>query len=143
MLTIEELHIHYKNVRARIDNAAKKPAQIKEAPKAPKAPKTEIDWKVVFDGAKEKYGVIKTPYMEIVNEVCKEHDISRELIFSGTRKKNAALVRGIIYDRIRKELGWSYPKIGNIFGKDHTTVLHGIKMALQYRIQNGGEKDEK
>ncbi|MDH5796968.1 MAG: hypothetical protein OEZ19_00260 [Paracoccaceae bacterium] len=128
MLTIEELHMHYKNVRARIENAARK-QQLAEAP--PK-PEPETDWKNVFDDAKEKYGVIQTPFMNILREVCEAHDLKREVIFSRNRSKKVVIARAIIYDRIRKELGWSYPKIGKLFGRDHTTILHGIRLARGY-----------
>jgi len=137
MLTIEELHIHYKNVRERINNAANKKPEVKII-SSTKSANENANWKNVFDDAKEKYGVIKTPYMDIVREVCKAHDIPREIVFSKTRKKNVPLARGLIYDRIRKELGWSYPKIGRLFKVDHTTVLHGIKMARKYKSENEG-----
>lgn len=140
MLTIEELHTHYKNVKARIENAAKKPTQVEEVPKAPKK---ETDWKDVFDDAKEKYGVIQTPFMNIVREVCEANDITRDEIFEKNRSKKLVIARGVIYDRIRKELGWSYPKIGKLFSKDHTTILHGVRLAREYMSQNEGGKNEK
>jgi len=130
MLTIEELHMHYKNVRERIENAARK-QQLAEAP--PKIePEPEADWKNVFDEAKEKYGVIPTPFMDILRDVCKSQGVTRDEIFSRNRNKKLVMARAVIYDRIRKELGWSYPRIGKIFGRDHTTVLHGIRLARGY-----------
>lgn len=140
MLTIEELHMHYKNVRARIDSAARK-QQLAEAPPKP-APAPEADWKNVFDEAKEKYGVIQTPFMNIVREVCETHDVTRDEIFKKNRSKKLVMARGVIYDRIRKELGWSYPKIGKLFGRDHTTILHGVRLAREYMSQNEGGKNE-
>ena len=29
--------------------------------------------------------------------------------------------------RIREALGYSYPRIGRFFGRDHTTVVHGVR----------------
>lgn len=141
-MTIEELHIHYKNVKARIENAARK-QQIAEAPpKLKTEPEPEQEWNSVFDDAKKKYGVIQTPFMNIVREVCEAHDITRNEIFEKNRSKKMVMARGIIYDRIRKELGWSYPKIGKLFGKDHTTILHGVRLAREYMSQNEGGKNE-
>lgn len=128
MLTIEELHMHYKNVRARIENAARK----QQLAAAPPKPEPEPEWKNVFDDAKKKYGVIQTPFMDIVRQTCETHDVTRDAIFSKNRSKKVVMARAIIYDRIRKELGWSYPKIGKLFGRDHTTVLHGIRLARGY-----------
>jgi chromosomal replication initiator protein len=143
MLTIEELHMHYKNVKARIENAAKKPSQMKEVPpKLETEQEPEPKWKSVFDDAKKKYGVIQTPFMNIVREVCEAHDVKRDEIFKKNRSKKLVMARGVIYDRIRKELGWSYPKIGKLFGRDHTTILHGVRLAREYMSQNEGGKNE-
>lgn len=125
MRTIEELQTHYKNVRARIENAAKKqPTETAIAP----SPDDEANWRRAFDVAKEKYGVITTPYMDIVNAVSKESGIPRDVIFSKTRKKPVVMARCIIFDRVRRELGWSFVKIAKLFKMDHTTVLHGIRL---------------
>ena len=132
MLTIEELHTHYKNVRARIENAARKQQLAEAPPKLEPEPEPEADWKNVFDEAKEKYGVIPTPFMDILRDVCKSQGVTRDEIFSRNRNKKLVMTRAVIYDRIRKELGWSYPRIGKIFGRDHTTVLHGIRLARGY-----------
>jgi len=137
MLTIEELQEHYKNVRARIENAAKKkPIEKVIAP----PPDDEDNWKNAFDAAKEKYGVIATPYMDIVNAVSKESGIPRDVIFSKTRKQPVVMARCIIFDRIRSELGWSLVKIAKLFQMDHTTVLHGIRLARGCTGKNEGEK---
>lgn len=135
MLTIEELQAHYKNVRARIENAAKK-TPIEKVIATPTY--DEPNWQNIFDTAKEKYGFIATPFMRIVNEVSKESGIPRDVIFSKTRKKPVVMARYIIFDRVRRELGWSFPKIGKLFKMDHTTVMHGIKMAQKYKNVNEG-----
>jgi len=137
MLTIEELQEHYKNVRARIEDAAKKKPIEKVIPPPPD---DENNWQHAFDAAKEKYGVIKTPFMDIVNDVSKESGIPRDVIFSKTRKKPVVMARCIIFDRVRKELGWSFVKIAKLFKMDHTTVLHGIRLARGYTGKNEGEK---
>jgi len=142
MMTIEELHTHYKNVKARIENAARKQQRAEAPPKLEPEPEPEPEWKNVFDDAKKKYGVIQTPFMNIVREVCEAHDVTRDEIFEKNRSKKMVMARGVIYDRIRKELGWSYPKIGKLFGKDHTTILHGVRLAREYMSQNEGGKNE-
>lgn len=38
--------------------------------------------------------------------------------------------------RIREALGYSYPRIGRFFGRDHTTVVHGVRASA---ARAGGE----
>ncbi len=42
------------------------------------------------------------------------------------RSKTRILLRQAIYLKLRNK-GLSYPEIGEIFKKDHTTILHSIK----------------
>lgn len=129
MKTIEDLHEHYKNVRARINNAAKQQKQVEAQPK----PKPEICWKDIFDNAKEKYGVVRNPYMNIIQEICEEHNLEREILFSKSRKRHIVIARSAAFYRIRQELNWSYPKIARLFNNHHTTVMHGIKIVQKYK----------
>ena len=64
----------------------------------------------------------------IKREVADKHGInvrdlegpSRAIVYSDARQE-------AMY-RIRAETNLSYPRIGQHFGRDHTTVLHGVKM---------------
>ena len=55
-------------------------------------------------------------------------------IFSRNRVKWISAVRGDCIRRIRDKLKWSFPRIGNLFGLDHTTCLHHVHMSGVSRI---------
>jgi chromosomal replication initiation ATPase DnaA len=67
----------------------------------------------------------------IINGACKEFMIDELELHSERRNKRVVKARSIIYLRIRQHLSWSYPRIGKLFGQHHTTVMHGINLALQ------------
>lgn len=44
-----------------------------------------------------------------------------------TKPRGVAVARQILYFLIRKRLGWSFPEIGRRYGRDHSTVIHGVQ----------------
>jgi hypothetical protein len=72
---------------------------------------------------------------EIAAEVFEKYkslDVSYSDLFSIRRKKQHVLARQECFYRVKMETSRSLPEIGRFFGgKDHTTILHGIR---QYRI---------
>lgn len=64
---------------------------------------------------------------------------SRELGFSyaelvgPSQKRDLALARQILWVEIRDTFGKSFPEIGAIFNRDHTTVLYGYRKVLAMR----------
>ncbi|NBW21663.1 MAG: hypothetical protein EBR82_78275 [Caulobacteraceae bacterium] len=56
------------------------------------------------------------------------------LLVSKTRAAKVFDVRAACMKRIREELGWSYPRIGRLFGnRDHTSVMNAINPKTQTR----------
>jgi hypothetical protein len=74
-----------------------------------------------------------TQWQRIVNEVAEKYDISAGAIIGTCRFYHIKDARQEVYWRIRNEVTIggtpaSYPIIGKwIGGRDHTTVLHGIR----------------
>ncbi len=65
---------------------------------------------------------------DILNTILKFYEISKEEIFSKTRKKTVVRPRQISMYFMRSELAMSYPGIGKYFGgRDHTTALHSYE----------------
>lgn len=69
-------------------------------------------------------------------EYCERYGITLADMVGPCRKKRFAIPRQEAMAEVRKRLGWSYPRIGKLFGKDHTTVLwacrkHGIEVNPQ------------
>ena len=65
----------------------------------------------------------------IINKVCIRYEINKkELMESRSRKQDMCRARNIIFNLLSEKFKMSLTAIGEIFGNDHTTVLHSIKM---------------
>lgn len=65
---------------------------------------------------------------QVVERIAKYYDLKTEDLFGTSRQKNIKSARQIAMYLMKEELGLSTVKIGNEFGKDHTTIMHGIKV---------------
>jgi len=72
---------------------------------------------------KNKDQVIKTA----ITTVCKDYNISYEDIMSRSRKRNIVLPRMVLMYKLY-QTGFTLMEVGAIFGKDHTTVIHAIRI---------------
>lgn len=72
---------------------------------------------------------------QAVERAAADHMVSRKRIMSRMRDiKPVSDARQDVYLALR-ELGWSLPRIGKAMGRDHTTVIHGIAMAIARRAE--------
>jgi hypothetical protein len=69
---------------------------------------------------------------DILAEVCAEYGITPEEIKGPGRKRYHAVPRQEFMLRCH-ETGRSLPEIGRFLGRDHTTVLHGCRVARERR----------
>lgn len=60
---------------------------------------------------------------EIIAEVCSEHGVRVSEVIGPRRWGYLIKPRHVAMKRIRDELGYSYPLIGRIFGRDHATII--------------------
>lgn len=66
-------------------------------------------------------------YEKEILEICKRHGVTKQDVFSRSRKHHITMVRHKIFVYLYDKRDWSFPKIGKLFGMEcHTTVLHGI-----------------
>ena len=72
--------------------------------------------------------------MDAVSKLITDMDLTKEC-----RLNEYLYPRSILYHNIRKELGWSYQNIANLFGKNHATVMNGI---FKYRELSRKKKPE-
>lgn len=70
-------------------------------------------------------------WMRIMHAVAKMHGIPASDIMGKSRENHIVSARFEIFYRLRIDLAMSYAKIGSIFGKDHTTVIHGVRKVRQ------------
>jgi Bacterial dnaA protein helix-turn-helix len=70
---------------------------------------------------------------EVLNEVSKSFSITIEQLTKKTRKREVVIARSVYYMIAHKKLGYTCTAVADRIGKDHATVLHGIKMYYRYR----------
>lgn len=69
---------------------------------------------------------LEAEIQKIIENTSSAYGISIEDVLGDRRQKDTVLPRHIIMYKLRKELELSFPKIGRIFGKDHTTIMHAF-----------------
>ena len=68
---------------------------------------------------------LPAPLRELVAEICARYLIAVDQVLSRDRRAATALARHHIWHELR-ERGWSYPQIGELFRRDHSTVMQGV-----------------
>ena len=66
---------------------------------------------------------------ELLDDVCRHHHVTRDEICGRTRTRMVCNARHDLWRRLyhHDSFGFSYVEIGRMFGRHHTTVLHGIR----------------
>lgn len=87
-------------------------------------------------GPVESYGppaepLVRTPmigrHTRIIREVAQAHRVKVEDITGPRRFRAFNLARREAMQRIRFELGFSFPRIGQLFNRDHTAALYACR----------------
>lgn len=128
-----EMHRDWAPRHARLWRGKVSPAKEVEAPPVVLAPR----WARLFTRAIDELDlhgnlVVNNPniahWKRIALEVCDKHRISFNEIISPRRDRRIVAARHEAFWRCRGETILSYPQIGMKFGgRDHSTVLHGIR----------------
>lgn len=63
---------------------------------------------------------------EVAQRIARQHGLTVAEMFSEGRAPPLPKARAAFYEHLR-ELGWSFPRIGALMGKDHTTILTAIR----------------
>lgn len=72
--------------------------------------------------------------IRLLKKASEVFDLSVTELAGNQRYKYLMPARFAMYKTLR-ERGWSYPRIGKLFGgKDHSTIIHGVKRA-DYMIE--------
>ena len=144
--TVEELQNHYRAVRKRIE--AKRPAPKSQANVPPK-PVPLPNNPVIVHRIKQRYkienycfikverlGVDKLTYQQVIHIICREFDVTPQLLFGRRRTKALVDTRHLCWAIARVMCPhMSLPMIGKASNDfDHTSVLHGIEKAKDRAI---------
>jgi|TARA_X000001382_G_C3132735_1_gene166955 chromosomal replication initiation ATPase DnaA len=71
----------------------------------------------------------KSVIESIINKVCVRYEVSKkELMITRSRRQDICRTKNIIFNLLSEKFNMNLSTIGKIFGNDHTTVLHSIKM---------------
>ena len=71
---------------------------------------------------------------QIIAAVAKEHGVTVAEIVGHRRSTWIVAARWEAIKRVSLETGWSLPRIGRVFDRDHTSVLHALRrMGVDYR----------
>lgn len=70
-------------------------------------------------------------WMRIMHAVAKMHGVPASEVMGKSRENHVVSARFEVFYRLRIDLAMSYAKIGSIFGRDHTTVMHGVRKVRQ------------
>jgi chromosomal replication initiation ATPase DnaA len=95
---------------------------------------------------------VKAYAYKILREVAQEYKVSQDEIVGKNPHIHLRQARTRAIWRIKKETDFSFTRIGRIFGRDHTTIIHIYRVAEQhnghyynksYKVYGGGkQKDE-
>lgn len=72
--------------------------------------------------------------LRVIAERADHHIVARRSIWSRSRNRRAAHARQDVWLDLH-EAGWTLKEIAAPFGRDHTTVMHGIKAARARRAE--------
>lgn len=73
---------------------------------------------------------------KIIALVAIYYQIDTPKLFSRTRgRKEIAKARQMAMYLVRQRLGWSYPRIGRVFKRDHTVVIHACRVAERWQSE--------
>lgn len=140
MMNAVELVDHYKAVRARLNNPPPairppKPEIVRTLYGFPIGPINQLARTIytrpIGPGMEVAYCIDTHPRVkpmgEILKEVCRKYGFSVLDIKSMRRQGPLVRARFEFMWRAKKETKRSLPEIGRFLGKDHTTVLHGVR----------------
>lgn len=68
-----------------------------------------------------------SPTHELVKRAASDYGISARLLMSRSQEPNVATARAIVAYILRHEHGLSYPRIGTIIDRDHTSVIPMVR----------------
>jgi len=76
----------------------------------------------VYRNALNKDGAVQA----IINDVCFILEVSKEKLLEENRHIPYPAARRVISYALRKELGFTFQKIGGILNRDHSTIVHNV-----------------
>lgn len=70
----------------------------------------------------------------IVEETARRHFLLPHELLGSDRLASVCMARFHLWSILRSRTGFSFPQLGRIFGRDHTTIMMGVR---KYESQSG------
>ncbi len=67
----------------------------------------------------------------IIAAVCKRTEVEERQLFGSSRRKSIAEARSLAYLLVRELTRLSFPEMGRLFKRDHTTIIPGVRRAAR------------
>jgi len=61
-----------------------------------------------------------------VRKIAKKYGVTAQEIYGRSREKTIQAARVAVYQKMR-DIGMSYPEIGRVMERNHTTILMGLR----------------
>ena len=90
-------------------------------------PFPELEDQAVFPITLETKRPPRHPVRLIIAVVAAIFNLPLRTMYSKRRDPRAAKIRFAAYYLAHLHTEYSYPQIGRVFNKDHTTIMHGVK----------------
>jgi hypothetical protein len=140
--TAAEMRAHYVAVRHQLDHPRPKPLAlrlIQQVPPPTLAPQPEpipsAESEVITSAISQ---MTPARVRAIQEEVAAQYGVTRDDLIGKSRCAKHVTPRQFAMWRIKQETPLSLPSIGRLFGgRDHTTVLHGIRQVEKARAEAG------
>lgn len=129
--TRDALAAHYAEVAARLRG----PVSVRRY----RRPKVERDWLLIassIDSSPIPHGI--GAGRDLLHKILAERGVSLVDLLSERRNRYLVAVRHEVMWRLRRETSMSMPEIGRLMGRDHTSVLNGIRAHEQRMKLIGG-----
>lgn len=131
---------HYAPIRSRLWG---EPAPVKRIA-IPAPPPAVVFTKAASQPAKvdryaehPDFGPSALGWRQIIKAVCIKHDISVAVVMGDSRRIDVSPIRHECFYRVHTETTMSKNQIGVVFGRDHTTVMHGISQHIKRAAKAG------
>jgi chromosomal replication initiator protein len=80
------------------------------------------------------YGKIEVPDEEVIRLVADRFFMSVEEMMSASHKPRVVTARAVAMWVMRQAKGYSFPKIGRVFGRNHSTVLFACRQVERHNL---------
>jgi chromosomal replication initiator protein len=71
----------------------------------------------------------------VIEVVCQFYGVEKAALLGSDRTQHVAMVRHIAMYLARLYSGLSYPALGSAFQRDHSSIIHGVRM-IERRIKD-------